>query len=264
MKFRYLNKKEEELAIIHILETLLDDSIPYSGSHRKKQWEKGWAENLESGNGVPKYFGKYKIQRLNGRFITSDDPDFERNQLYTIVDSLAKKYLSSNKLNAICEIGCGTGHNLWRLKKVNPGALIQGWDWTKSSNEFVESQGFSSSNFDFFNPASANKLAINTGVITVAALEQVGTKFKPFVKYLLKNKPAVVVHIEPMPEYLDSTKLIDYLSIQYMHKRNYLRGYRDYIEKLEKEGKVKILESKRSGIGSMMIDGYSILVWKPL
>ncbi len=69
MKYKFLNKQEEEKAIIHILETLLDNSVPYSGEHRKEQWEKGWAENLESGDSTPKYFGKYKVNRLNGRFV---------------------------------------------------------------------------------------------------------------------------------------------------------------------------------------------------
>jgi hypothetical protein len=95
-------------------------------------------------------------------------------------------------------------------------------------------------------------------------LEQVGENYEKFVQYLLNNKPAVVVHIEPIPELLDSTKLLDYLSIQYMHKRKYLRGYLTYLESLEKQGKLKILEAKRSGIGSFLIDGYSILVWRPL
>ena len=261
MKYRYLNKKEEEGAIIHILETLLDDSVPYSGAHRRKQWEKGWGENLESGDGVPKYFGKYKVQRLNGRFVEGLSQDYERQMLYTIVDSLAKKYLCN--LSDVYELGCGTGHNLWRIKRINPKAQLHGFDWTKSSNNLVKSQGFHSEVFDFFKPPSF-QLQPNSGVYTVAALEQVGTDFKKVVAYLLKNKPAVVVHIEPIPELLDSTKLLDYLSIQYMHKRKYLRGYLTYLEELEKKGKIKILEARRSGIGSMMIDGYSIIVWKLL
>ncbi len=124
--------------------------------------------------------------------------------------------------------------------------------------------GFDAQNFDFFKPDYDITLVKNAAVYTVAALEQTGTNYKKFVDYLLKNKPSVVVHIEPMPELLDSTKLLDYLSIQYMNKRKYLRGYPDYLEALEKKGKIKILEKRRSGIGSMMIDGYSIIVWKPL
>ncbi len=261
MKYRYLTKQEEERAIIQMLEVILDKSVPFSGPHRKKQWEKGWGENLESGDTTPKYFGKFKVNRLNGRLVYALDPKFEQNQLYSIVDKLAKKYLS--KLPLIWEFGCGTGHNLWRIKAINPNAVLVGADWVKSSNKMVEAQGFISEKIDFFNPPKF-KFGPGTGVYTVAALEQTGTKYKKFVSFLLKAKPAVVVHIEPMPEMLDSTKLLDYLSIQYMRKRNYLSGYPDYLESLEKQGKIKILEKRRSGIGSFMIDGYSIIVWKPL
>lgn len=261
MKYRYLNKKEEEAAIIQILEVLLDKSVPFSGAHRKKQWEKGWAENLESGNGIPKYFGKYKVNRLNGRLVYGLSKDYEREMLYTLVDSLGKKYLSKSK--DVYEFGCGTGHNLWRIKKINSNAVLHGLDWTKSSRKIVRSMGFESQCFDFFNPTKA-VLEENSAVYTVAALEQTGTNYKKFVSYLLKNKPNIVVHIEPIPELLDSIKLLDYLSIQYMYKRKYLRGYLTYLEELEKKGKVKILESRRSGIGSFLIDGYSVIVWRPL
>lgn len=261
MKFRHLTKVEEERAIILIMEKLLDNSIPFSGAHRKRQWERGWKENLESGNGVPKYFGKYKIQRLNGRLIIAESKDYEREMLYTLVDSLAKKYLS--KVSDVYELGCGTGHNLWRVKAINPKANFHGFDWTRSSNELIASQGFHAENFDFFNPPAV-KLEKYAGVYTVAALEQTGKNFKKVMAYLLRNKPKVVVHIEPIPELLDSTKLLDYLSIQYMFKRHYLRGYLTYLEELEKKGKIKILEARRSGIGSFLIDGYSIICWKPL
>lgn len=260
MKYRLLTKKEEEQVIIKILDTLFDPSLPYSGKHRKEQWEKGWEENLKSGDITPGYFNKYKIFRLNGKFVYALSKNYEQDMLYTIVDSLAKKYLSKSK--NIVEFGCGTGHNLWRIRAINPKAQISGADWVKSSVKFVKAQGFNSAKFDFFNPKGF--MWPDTGVYTVAALEQTGTNYKKFVKWLIKQKPGVVVHIEPMPEYLDPTKLIDYLSIKYMEKRKYLSGYPTYMKELEKKGKIKILESRRSGIGSLYIDGYSILVWRPL
>jgi len=84
------------------------------------------------------------------------------------------------------------------------------------------------------------------------------------LRYLLRNKPSVVVHIEPIPELLDPTNLLDYLSIRYMQKRKYLTGYLDTLRVMEQRGLIKIMEARRSGIGSMFIDGYSIIVWKPL
>lgn len=257
MKHKKLTKQEEETALIQIMDTLLDDSLPYSGKHRHDQWEKGWAENLKTGDLKPKYFGKYPITRLNGKLVKGVD---EQKALYTIVDALGKKYLS--KVNNIVEFGCGTGHNLLRMKKINPKAHLLGGDWATSSQKIVSQNGIHGFNFDFFQPLMP--IPKQAGVYTVAALEQTGIYYKKFVNYLIRHNPSVVVHIEPIPELLDSTKLLDYLSIKYMAKRKYLSGYLDYLRELEKEGKIKILEARRSGIGSLFIDGYSIISWKPL
>lgn len=262
---RFLTKKEEEKVLIQIMDILLDDSIPYSGAHRKQQWEKGWRENLKSGDTTPKYFGKYKVNRLNGKFVIGKSKDYEQTMLYSIVDKLGKKYLADKQM--IVEHGCGTGHNLWRMKAINSKAILWGLDWTRSAVELVKQQGFMSCEFDFFNPIGLIKNGWKNrgvGVYTVASLEQTGTNYKKYVRELLKAKPDVVVHIEPIPELLDPTNLLDYLSIKYMTKRRYLTGYLDYLRDLEKKGKIKILEARRSGIGSFLIDGYSVVVWKPL
>ena len=260
MKYRLLNKKEEDQVVIKILETLLDSSVPYSGSHRKEQWEKGWGENLKSGNLTPKYF-KYNIFRHNQRFITSNIKGFEQKMLHSIVDEMYWKYMSEAK--DIYEFGCGTGHNLKRIQKFSKSKL-HGFDWTTSSNKLINKLGFDGQNFDFFEPNFKLGLEEHSAVYTVAALEQTGTRFERFIAYLMRNKPKVVVHIEPIPELLDPTNLLDYLSIKYMHKRKYLNGFLDVLRSLEKQGKIKIHEARRSGIGSLYIDGYSIVVWSPI
>lgn len=258
--YKNLIKKEEERVLIQIIDTLLDSSLPYSGKHRKEQWEKGWGENLKSGNLKPKYFGKYPITRLNGKLVKGVD---EQKALYTIVDELGKKYFKN--VSTIIEFGCGTGHNLLRMRNINKNARLVGCDWANSSQKIVSKlgKGFYGFNFDFFNPRYPFNMT-DSGVYTVAALEQIGTKYDKFVKLLLLQKPSVVIHIEPIPELLDPSKLLDYLSIRYMEKRKYLSGYLDYLRKLEKQKKINILEAKRSGIGSMYIDGYSVIIWKPL
>lgn len=262
MKYKLLNKAETEQAVIKILDVLLDPSLPYSGKHRKEQWEKGWGENLKAGDINPRYFEKYKINRLNGKFVIGFDKHYEQKMLYSIVDELAYKYLT--EATAIVEFGCGTGHNLRRISGINPQAHLIGLDWTKSSQQILLGMGMEAHNFDFFEPDIRLKLPKDSSVITVAALEQVGTRYERFLKYLIKQKPKIVIHIEPIPELLDPTKLLDYLSIKYMAKRKYLSGYLNTLRLLEKQGKIKILDARRSGIGSLFIDGYSILIWKPI
>jgi hypothetical protein len=257
MKNQTLTPEERETAIIKILDTLLDKSIPFSGVHRHEQWEKGWDENIKSGDIKPKYFDKYPITRYNGEFVIGQD---EQTSLYSIIDEVYEKYLADKLL--ICEFGCGTGHNLVHMREKDPKKRFIGLDWTRSSNKLVTSLGMEGYHFDYFNPKW--DMPEGASVITVASLEQTGKRYKKFVRYLLKKKPKVVVHIEPIPELLDKTKLIDYLSIKYMEKRRYLSGYLDFLRSLELRGFIRIHEARRSGIGSLFLDGYSVIVWSPL
>ena len=270
-----LEKEEEEQVIIKIIDTLLDQFLVYSGPHRLKQWEKGWGQNLAELNKekttdaiFPHYHGKYEINRLNQKFVRGVSPNYERNMLYVILDYVFDKYL--REAENIYEFGCGTGHNLLKAREVNPSANFFGLDWAKSSQKILKqmadtglARNIKGYNFDFFKPDAKIKLADNSAVYTAAALEQTGSNYKAFVSYLLKNKPSICVHIEPIAELLDEKSLIDNLSIKYFRKRKYLNGYLDYLKKLEKEGKIQIIEAKRTYIGSLYIEGYSIIAWKP-
>ena len=64
-------------------------------------------------------------------------------------------------------------------------------------------------------------------------------------------------------ELLDSEKLVDYLSVKYFRKRNYLNKYLPYLEKLENEGKIEILTKNRINYGSLYVEGHSLIVWRP-
>ena len=121
----------------------------------------------------------------------------------------------------------------------------------------------SAKQFDFFNPDYEFKLKPCSAIYTVAALEQVGTNFRDFVNYLLKQKLEYCLHVEPIGEFLDESNLLDWLSIQYFHKRNYLQGFFNYLHELEKKGDIEIINAQRTFIGSLFIDGYSVIVWKP-
>ena len=274
--YSLLSKNEEEQVFIKIINTLLDPFLVYSGPHRLKQWEKGWGQNLTELNAskttdavFPHYHGKYLVNRLNQNFVKGVSQNYERNMLYVILDYTFDKYL--RKFENIYEFGCGTGHNLIRAREVNPTANLFGLDWAKSSQKIIKkmadsglTKNIKAYNFDFFKPDKKIKLAPRSAIYTVAALEQVGTNYKTFVSYLLNNKPSLCIHIEPIAELLEENRLIDNLSIKYFRKRNYLEGFLDYLIKLETEKKIKIIEAKRTYIGSLFIEGYSLVIWKPL
>jgi SAM-dependent methyltransferase len=260
MKYRELTKQEHEGALIQIISTLLDPQIPYSGAHRKKQWEKGWAQNSVK-DITPKYFEKYKVNRLNGRFVYALEKSYEQKMLYSVLDPIFMKYF--HIIDNVYEFGCGTGHNLLRVKKYRKNINLIGLDWVRSSVSLVRKMGMEAHLFDFFHPKEI-KFNPYSAVLTVASLEQIGKNFKKFVDILLKNPPYLCIHVEPVEELLDPKNLLDYLSLSYFKKRKYLTGYLTYLRELEKDGKIVILESRRSGVGSLFIEGYSVIVWTPI
>lgn len=271
-----LSNTEQEKIYIDIINTLIDPFLVFSGAHRLKQWEKGWEQNLNELNSekkinsiLPHYFGKYNIQQFKQNFVKGLSPNYERHMHYIILDYVFDKYL--RKVKNIYDFGCGTGFILLKTREVNPSANLFGLDWTKSSQKIIKkitnsnlANNIKGYNFNFFKPNNKIKLLKNSAIYTIAALEQVGSNYKPFVSYLLKNKPDVCIHVEPIAELLDENRLIDNLSIKYFKKRNYLNGYLNYLRKLEKDKKIKILEAKRTYIGSMFIEGHSIIVWRPI
>lgn len=276
LEYQTLDFEERNKVIQKIISVLLDNLIPFSGKHRFNQWKKGWGENFKAYSKnkddkslVPKYYGKYDVVRINGDFVKAISKDFELNMISLLTYFVADKYLKSAK--NIFEFGCGPGHNLLKIREVNPTAHIWGLDWVTSSQRSVleiakkhKDKKLFAKQFDYFNPDYKLKLPPNSAILTVASLEQTGTNYRKFVDYLIKNKPEICAHIEPIAELLDFKKLPDYLSIRYFEKRKYINGFLNYLRELEKAGKIKILEAKRTNTGSLFVDGHSLIVWKPI
>jgi len=258
--FRYeLLKPEEKEQWRKLIRKKLRGKLVSAGLSRQKHWEEGWGQNLKEKNVIPHYFGKYPVIRWRQDLIKPLSKNFEYYTLAVITQWLLEKYLQSAK--TVYEFGCGTGHNLLRLRQVNPQAEIWGLDWAGSSQRLVKNLGFTAAKLDMFKPVF--KLKPKASVFTVAALEQLGKKFRPIVKFWIKNKVDLVINIEPINELLNPHHQLDRLAIRYAQKRNYLDGYLTYLQNLEKEGKIKIHEARRTFIGSLLIDGYSAVVWSP-
>ena len=269
-----LNQKEKDKLILDILKTLDNPTVKKAGPHRINDWIKGWGENNDEflttksySSLIPKYFGKLPYVRWNREFIKPVNKDFEYNMVKVLQYWLFNKHFSN--LDNVYEFGCGTGHNLFRVNEINPKASLYGLDWSDSSQKVIKNINKSYNlnikghKFDYFNIDKNFHLNKNSGIFTFASLEQVGDKSKDFIQYLIKQNPTIYLHVEPMGEYLNPQNLNDYLSLKYFEKRNYVKGLRTYLHILKDENKIDIIQDQRSNIGSMFVDGYSIIAWKP-
>ena len=277
LEFAYqeIPQSERDLLFLTVMKELQNSAVKKSGAHRIGDWQAGWGANRDEFNEtcsyeslIPKYFGKFPYVRWCQDFIKPVNKDFEYNMAQVLQYWIFEKHFS--ELDNIYEFGCGTGHNLFRAEEVNPTASITGLDWADSSQKVIEDinrvygRNFGCHNFDFFNIDEDYKLGQNSGVYTFAALEQVGESHEDFLNYLIQQNPKICVHIEPIGEMLNpENNFIDFLSVEYFKKRNYLDGFVRTLKDLQAHNKIEIISQQRSYIGSFFVDGYSIVIWRP-
>lgn len=272
--YRNLSVDEKIEYFNHIQKVLYSDNIVKSGEHRITEWDNGWNENLQLFKNtkdinslIPKYHSKYKIVRWINDIIYTMTDNFDYKIHICFVDAILQHYIKD--CQKVVEFGCGPAYHLIRLNKLNPDLKLVGCDWAKSSQEIITEINNTSNidiksyNFDFFKPNYDVDLN-GAAIYTVAALEQIGDNFKPFVDYIFEKQPNICIHLEPIDELLDDGKhnILNELSIKYFRKRNYLNGFLPYLEDLERNGKIEILKKQRIFSGSYFIEGHSLIVWK--
>src|SRR5512139_2128144 len=229
------------------------------------RWERGWSENLEaykqSGDVAdlrPKYIRPNQPVRWMGRFGQPIDPDAEFKWYEVFRARVVERWLTAKTISCVWEFGSGSGHNLAYLKPLLP---VVGLDWSWAAVKIAETIA-EGRRFDFLNPVLPDMQG--KAVLTVGALEQTGARsWTPFMEELLLAKPEICVHIEPIVEWYDENNPVDATAIAVHHAKGFWVGFWDWLRARRREGKVHIHEAKRTGFGSIMVEGYSLIVWSP-
>ena len=275
-RYRRLEGDEHDQVLTGVLERIDAGQLTVAGADGKSRWERGWAENLRDfmnhkqdlSQFVPKYFRPDHPLRLFQHYVVSPNPNFELNWYEVFRLWLFRTYF--DEVETIYEFGSGSGFNLVALATLYPNKKVIGLDWASTSRDIVnelaanydwDMQGLL---FDFFDPDENVKIADSSAIMTIGALEQSGCNYEPFLQYLLDASPKLCVHIEPFVEWYDEDNLIDYAAIKFHKARKYWEGFPDRLKELESEGKVEILKKNRSFFGSLYIEGYSQLIWRPV
>ena len=276
LRYEELTDEERDSYILEVVDVLTRNDLSAAGEHRLPEWDEGWSENLEAFRRtqnleslVPGYHGKHRLLHWKQRIIRPLVPYFDYRIHCLIVDWAVETYLCH--VDALYEFGCGPAYHLLRARHYNPKARLVGLDWAKASQSIISeivASGIEANlegrNFNLYEPDYSLDFAPNSGVLTVAALEQVGESFEPFLQFLLQKNPAVCVHLEPIDELMDQKHLIDKLSVLYCRKRNYLKGFLTRLRQLQDQNRVKIHREQRTYTGSFFIEGHSLIVWSPL
>jgi SAM-dependent methyltransferase len=172
-------------------------------------------------------------------------------------------------INSVYEFGCGTGRYLFRLSEIYPDKKIIGLDWARRAVEILKLMQSSGKQiegyrFNMLEPLSEFESVKGAAFYTVGSMEQLGSRFEPFLDFILKSKPKIVVHHEPVSELYDQNNLVDYVGYLYHRHRGYLWGYLTKLRELEDQHLVKIHFAKKLGYGDRFNDGSSLIIWEPL
>lgn len=268
--------KERDDLLLQILKRIESDQQIIGAKERQDIWHDGWAENLDdfikSGNNlkslVPKFIRPAQVIRFNQDYIKPANPYFELDYLTVFRTWLFQKYF--REVESVYEFGCGTGFNLVALAEIYPQKSLYGSDFVKSScdlvNKIAEAYKLNLKGrvFDMINPDENFKLNINSAIFTIGAIEQLASKFEAFLQYLLKQSPKICVHVEPTIELYDENNLVDHLAIRFQGKRGYTHNFLPRLKELEKEKKIEILKIKRLYFGSLYMEGYNLMIWRPV
>lgn len=273
--YRILDDKERDEVIVNILKKIESDNKIVGMPERTDTWSKGWLESLEEFRKIgtptsliPRYMKPNQFMRLNRQFVYTNDPHFEWHAYQIFKLCLFAKYLKDFKY--IYELGCGTGHNLLTLAQLFPEKILYGFDFVKSSSDLVNliaskfNYNITGDLFDMLQPDMSKSLKPNSVVLTCGAIEQLASNTTPILEYLLSQPIELCVHLEPIYELYEETNLVDYLAMKFHIKRGYTVGYLPKLQELEKQGKIDILEIKRLSFGSLYMEGYTCIIWKPL
>lgn len=274
--YRVPQGEERDKIILEVLKKIDTDTQVIGAPERKEVWQKGWEENLHeftaSGNSlealIPKFIRSGAPIRFGGNFIIPTNPMFELAFLRVFRIWLFKNYFSS--LGSIYEFGCGTGFNLVELAGLFPQKEYFGLDFVPAAAALVDKIGeaygwkMSGKIYDFRHPDRSFLLTENCGIFTFGAIEQVAGDFERFLDHILSQPVSLCANVEPTIELYDENCLFDYLAIRFHKKRGYTSNYLTRLKELEAQKRVQILKIKRLYFGSLYMEGYSLIIWRPL
>lgn len=275
-EYKILREGGRDKELLGALKRLEADTQIIAAPERTEVWNNGWNENLtmfrESNFNldslIPKFYRKDICLRWNRNFIKSENPRFEYDFFCVFRRWVFESYLSN--IQNIYEFGCGSGYNLVELAKMYPEKNIVGLDFVPSVIELLnmikEKTGLNieGSLFDMIHPDFDLNIKPDSAFYTFGAIEQLGGKIHKLFQFFLDKKPKICIHMEPVIEWYDEDNLLDYLAARFHRKRGYTEGLFPMIEKLKQEGKVEIIKVKRLYFGNYNMEGYNLIVWRPL
>jgi hypothetical protein len=275
-KYTIISGEERDRLLVDIINKIESDTQVIGAPDRTKRWFDGWKENLDDFQNsefnldtlMPKFIRKNQPIRFMGEYVHTAEEHFEHVYFDIFRTWLFEKYFES--YSTIYDIGCGSSYNLIKLCEMYPDKKVYGFDFVQSSVDIVtglaNNHGLNAegSLFNIIEPDFNITIDEDSLIFTSGVIEQIASRFDKFIDFLLQKKPKLVVHVEPTYEVYNQEILFDNIAAKFHDKRGYTKGYLPRLQELERENKIEILKIKRLNFGSLFMEGYTNIIWRPL
>lgn len=182
-----------------------------------------------------------------------------KEKIYSIV----KNYTQPDDI--VVELGCGWGLNLWSLISLNFPNKLEGYEISvngletckKINSHFKCNVTFGK--IDLTNIETFSSLE-NKFLFTFHVLEQLKYETKEVIENLIKIKPKMVLHFEPVIELYKNNQRDKVLKL-YLKALDYQDNLLNTLKDFEKKNKIKILEACRLGFASNPMMESSLIRW---
>jgi len=277
LRYRELGIDERARIEAEVEDVIGNCSLRTVGGDDPRVWDEGWREVADRLRGRsitiesvrPQYFRGEPVCRLEGRYVRGLTDGFEYDVGLALRRLIFEEFLS--EASTIVELGCGTGINLLLMAEQFPQARLIGCDWAQPSCDILDEMARQTGRpigAHIFNMLTASgwdgaEIDARTAVVTVHAMEQLGSRWQAFTDFLCRRGPALCLHIEPLVELYDADSDFDECACRYHRKRNYLAGFYPYIVGRARKGEITLLAARRVHFGGLYHEAYSILAWRP-
>jgi SAM-dependent methyltransferase len=171
----------------------------------------------------------------------------------------------------IVELGCGAGRNLFVLKRAMPDRKYVGLDISENAisacSLAYKCLGVDRMEFNTWDALSNDQSIIEkyseAAFFTHMTLEQLKCDIDNIIYRLLKCRPKVVIHFEPLPSLVRGSWLARATVTEYVAKKDYADNILAAIKRVEREGQLEVLEARSLGLVPKPDYDIGFLAWRP-
>jgi len=233
---------------------------------QSRSWEKyQQIDDFLAGSDITMRYAK-----VDGRISAIRSNDYYRYRIGALQAAISS--LSRDSGGQLVELGSGFGFNLFSLSLDPSWNHLEGYDISQNGLEAATAiaRHFNIDSRMQFLPLDLTKADDpnysrigNKVVFTCFCIEQVPYEVEPVIRNILAQGPRRVIHIESSTERLSLYRLSDLANWLYVRSVDYQTSLIPVLEKLERNGEIRIVASRRLEWAPTIHNDGFMIAWEP-